>query len=258
MGEVSYRPLIESMTWSHSRLKCFDECPYRFFTRYIRGEEESPLFYASYGSFVHRLIERYYNGELTASELPLAFLRGFSAEVEGERPAAKTVLKYIADGKAYFDGFRPLPFEPVAVEHELHFDVDGIPFTGFVDFLGKRDGALAIVDHKSHEMKPRSKRAKPTAKDRELDEMLEQLYLYAHGVSQVFGEHPKWLCFNSFRNGQFIEEPFDGRVCERVLDDAKRRIEDIADEEEFRPDVDWFRCKNLCGFHEDCCYFQGR
>ncbi len=246
------------MTWSHSRVSSFDACPYRWFCRYIRGEEEAPLFYASYGSFVHRLIERYYRGELTASELPLAFLRGFSAEVRGERPAAKTLLKYIADGKAYFDGFTPLPFEPVAVEHELHFDVDGIPFTGFVDFLGRRDGAFAIVDHKSHEMKPRSGRAKPTAWDRELDGMLEQLYLYAHGVFQTFGEYPARLWFNSFRNGRFIEEPFVRSRCTETLDRIRRKIGEIADEEEFRPDVDWFRCRNLCGFHETCCYFRGR
>lgn len=35
MGEISYRPLIEAMTWSYSRLEIFDDCPYRWFLTYI-------------------------------------------------------------------------------------------------------------------------------------------------------------------------------------------------------------------------------
>ena len=58
MGEVSYRPLIEDMVWSYSRIECFDDCPYRWYLKYISGMKESPMFYTSYGSFMHRLLER--------------------------------------------------------------------------------------------------------------------------------------------------------------------------------------------------------
>lgn len=259
MGEVSYRPLIEDMTWSFSRLKSFETCPYAWFLRYIHGEEEQPMFYASYGSFVHRLIERYYRGELTKEELPMAFLLGFTKEVEGERPSGKIVRNYIAAGRKYFDSFEEFPFAMLSVEDELRFDVDGIPFLAFADFIGERDGKLAVVDNKSRELKPRSKRAgKETAKDRELDGMLMQLYLYAHGILQKYGELPKYLCFNCFRNGCFIEEPFDRRAYIQTLDWAKRKTEEIAEEEEFRPCVDFFQCSYLCGFHRDCCYWNGR
>ena len=258
MGDVSYRPLIEDMTWSYSRLKSFDTCPYQWFCHYISLEEEKPMFYASYGSFMHSLIEDYYSGRIAKENMPLAFLSGFSSLVQGERPSPSIVQKYIRAGKEYLENFREFPFQMIEVEKKLHFDIDGLNFLAFVDFIGERDGKLAIIDHKSRELKPRSNRKKPTQKDQELDEMLTQLYLYAHGVKQVYGEYPALLCFNCFRNGQFIEEPFDEAAYRRALEWAREKVEEICSEEEFRPYVDYFACKNLCGFHKECCYFQGR
>lgn len=257
MGDISYRPLIEEMTWSYSRIKSFEDCPYAWFMKYILEEPESPMFYASYGSFIHRLIERYYGGELAAEELPTAFLLGFSSEVQGKRPPEQTVRKYIALGKEYFQNFKPLPFETKAVEAEFHFDLDGLNFVAFVDLIGERDSKLAILDHKSRDLKPRSGRKKPTLKDQELDDMLRQLYLYAYGVQQKYGELPSLLCFNCFKNGQLIEEPFSKKAYEEALDWAKRSVEEIAKEEDFHPYMDFFHCNYLCGLHDGCCFWNG-
>lgn len=216
------------------------------------------MFYASYGSFVHSLIERYYSEELTASQLPSAFLLGFQSNVLGERPAQTTVTKFIQAGLQYFQAFQPFPFEKVAVEEKLTYDLDGLPFTAVVDYVGLRDGKLAVIDNKSRELKPRSKRKKPTAKDIELEEMLRQLYLYAKGIQQKYGELPSSLCFNCYRNGQFIEEPFDQKAYIKTIDWAKRTAEELSNTEDFRPDMDYFKCRYLCGFHDQCIYYQSR
>lgn len=215
------------------------------------------MFYASYGSFIHRLIEKYYRGELKREELPGAFLLGFSEQVQGERPQESVVVKYIHAGKSYFDSFQPFPFEPVAVEEKLNFHLDGKPFTAIVDYLGADQGKLAVIDHKSRDLKPRSKRGKTTAKDRELDEMLEQLYLYAHGIYTLKGEFPAWLCFNCFKSGQFIQEPFSKPVYVQTMDKIRRKVEEIEGEEDFRPNIDYFQCRYLCGLHDDCCFYRG-
>ena len=57
MGEISYRPLIEAMTWSYSRLEIFDDCPYRWFLTYIHTPKlkKEDKFYAAYGLFRHDL-----------------------------------------------------------------------------------------------------------------------------------------------------------------------------------------------------------
>lgn len=257
MGDISYRPLIEEMTWSYSRISSFEACPYAWFMKYILEEEERPTFYASYGKFIHSLIERCCRGDLTREELPTAFLLGFSSEVQGERPNSEIVRKYISLGTEYFRSFDGFPYAMKGVEEELFFDAGGLHFHAFLDFVGERDGKLIVLDHKSRDLKPRSNRKKPTVKDQELDDMLRQLYLYAYGVKQKYGEFPSLLCFNCFKNRQLIEEPFSETACAEALDWAKRTTEEIADEEDFRPYMDFFHCKYLCGFHDSCCYWNG-
>ena len=46
MNDYSF--LIDSMTWSYSRLQSYQKCPYGFFVHYILGEDEDAdlLFYA--------------------------------------------------------------------------------------------------------------------------------------------------------------------------------------------------------------------
>lgn len=216
------------------------------------------MFYASYGSFIHNILRRYYDGELKKEDLPLEFLSNFSTEVRGERPAQSTVVKYIQNGHDYLKNFKPLPFRTIGVEKELNFDLNGSPFIAFVDYIGENNGKLVVVDHKSRELKKRSARKKPTLKDQELDDMLKQLYLYSHGIQQVFGEFPETLCFNCFRNGELIEEQFREDAYLDAIAWASKKIDEIAGEEEFRPYVDYFQCKYLCGFHEDCCFWNGR
>lgn len=258
MGNVSYRPLLEDMVWSYSRIECYHDCPYRFFLKYIDKSPESPLFYSSYGLFMHRILEQYYKGELKKEDMKTKFLFGFQKEVQGERPKPSTVEKYISDGVSYLGGFQPFPCHTVAVEQRLPFNVNGIPFVCVIDYIGEENGELCIIDHKSRDMKPRSGRKKPTKTDEELDSMLRQLYLYSAAVKQHYGVLPKKLCFNTFRNDLLIEEPFSEKAYEQTLDWAKRSVEYIIEEDDYYPNIEFFGCLFLCGFREECCYWKER
>lgn len=254
MGEISYKPLIDDMVWSFSRLDSYGDCPYRWFLRYIKRHKETDKFYASYGSFMHKILERYYSGELTKDGMLSEFLLKFSDEVKGIRPKETTVQKYIEQGSEYLRNFQPLPFKMISVENKVEFDIDGIPFVGFIDFLGEEDGEYIIVDNKSRDLKPRSKRAKPTVKDRELDEMLKQLYIYSAAVYQKYGKYPKELCFNCFRTGTLIREPFNIEAYNSAIQWAKDRIEEISNDADFLPNQDFFACRYICGVSDDCIY----
>lgn len=217
------------------------------------------MFYASYGSFIHNLLEDFYKGFLTKEEMKIVFLRDFSKRVLGERPAPETVAKYIESGISYLDKFSPLPYELVGVEKEVHFLLGDTPFVGFIDYLGRdENGALYIVDNKSRNLKPRSNRKKPTVKDKELDEMLRQLYIYSAGIKSEFGVYPKALCFNCFRNGVFIEEPFSEDAYNDAICWALDNINEIKDTEDFHPNIEYMQCRYLCGLNDRCCYWNER
>lgn len=212
------------------------------------------MFYASYGSFIHKIIEKYYKGELKQSEMLPYFLKNYSSSVLGQRPKESTAQKYVMLGSDYFKNFKPFPFNMVGVEKRVDFDLDGIPFVGYIDFLGEKDGEYYIVDNKSRDLKQRSNRAKPTVKDGELDEMLRQLYLYSEAVYKEFGKYPKALCFNCFKNGEFIVEPFNEEAHQEAIQWAIDSIRRIEDEEDFESKEDMFMCTWLCGLSDRCPY----
>ena len=258
MSDVIYRELINDMTWSYSRVSCFEDCPYKWFVKYIHQDEEAPMFFSSYGSFLHKLIEYYYRGIFTKEEIQTMFLTEYHKKIIGCRPPINTVKKYINEAIEYLDSFEPFPYEMVAVEKEIRFDINGTEFIGYIDFLGKdENGDLYIVDNKSRILKPRSSRVKPTQNDLVLDKMLRQLYLYAEGIKREFGKYPKALCFNCFRSNTLIVEPFDEAKHKEALEWAGNLIEEIKDTSDFVPNVEFFQCKYLCGYNNDCCYWQG-
>ncbi len=215
---------------------------------------DNDRFYASYGLFMHRLIECYYRGLMTKEEMLNEFITGFSTQVKGARPKQSTVESYIRCGIDYLRSFEPFPFNMIDVEKKVEFEIDGIKMVGFIDYLGEKDGELYIVDNKSRNLKPRSSRKKPTKNDVEIDEMLRQLYLYAAAIKQEYGKFPRALCLNCFRNGTFITEPFNKDAYNEACEWARNKVSQIKNSDDFYPIWDFFLCTYICGVSEHCCY----
>lgn len=255
-GEI-YRPLIEDMTWSYSSLSSFHDCRYRWFINYIKHCKKEEKFYASYGLFMHTLLEKYYKNELSKEELATTFLMDFSKEVLGERPKENIVKNYIKKGTAYLKSFEPFPYKTIAIEKKIDFEINGKKFTCRIDYIGEDgDGNLVIIDNKSRDLEPRSKRKKPTVKDRTLDEMLRQLYLYSAAVKKEYGKFPSKLCFNCFKAGNFIEESFKKSAYEETIKWAMETIDEAENTEDFYPNIEYFTCKYICSLSSQCCYSQ--
>lgn len=252
MGNLSYKPIIEDMTWSFSRVETFESCPYRWFLKYIKKYEDEDQFFATYGSFMHKLIERFYRGELSEDQMLSTFLSGFKKEIRGCRPQTSVVEKYINDGVGYLKSFTRFPFKMIDVEREVKFKINGFPFIGYIDFIGESDKGIVIVDNKSRDLKPRSNRSKPTVKDKELDTMLRQLYIYSEAIKCEFGVLPSTLCFNCFRSSTLIQEPFNNDAFEEAKRWAVERIYEIENAEEFDKNENYFSCKYICGVNRYC------
>ena len=80
MGEVNYAPLIDDMVWSYSRIKAFEDCPYRWYLKYIKKFHGKDMFFSSYGTFMHKLIELYHKGEKTPRQIVDMYLQDFKTE----------------------------------------------------------------------------------------------------------------------------------------------------------------------------------
>lgn len=256
MGDVNYAPFIEKMQWSYSRVSLFDDCPYAWYLKYVyQAPPEKRKFFSSYGSFMHELIERYLSGSETVDSLVSKYLIGFS-EAVGRAPNSKIYKNYFYDGLRYLRSLNPPDFEVVSLEQEINFRVGGLRFHGFLDCLGKTDRGFVIVDHKSRTLKPRSKRKVPTKTDQELDEYLAQLYLYASAVHEKYGEYPAELWLNCFRVPIVIKEPFNKNRYDEVLQDMSDKVARITETTDFPPNLDYFKCTNLCDMCQHCEYHE--
>jgi len=252
MGDINYRPLIDDMTFSYSRLKSYAQCPYGWKLNYIDRFSKEEKFYASYGSLMHSVIEKYLTGQISRSEMKLEFLTRFGTEVEGERPSVKTIESYIASSLEYFNSFDDFDMNTLAVEQRVTFDIEGVPMTGILDYLGEKDGDIYLIDHKSHELKPRSKRAKPTVKDKELDEYLRQLYLYSTAVKEQYGKFPKELWFNCFRFNRLVKEQFSEERYNEAVQWAVNTVNTIKDDSDFEDNYEYFFCRWICDQSHNC------
>lgn len=248
------------MTWSYSRIKCFEDCPYQWFLKYIKEYSNCPTqFYASFGSLMHSVLGDFLSGKISNKKAKMIFLTTYHSKVIGERPELSIVKSYINNASDFletFTGFQD--YSTVAVEDEIRFKVNDYNFIGYIDYLGENSSGFSIVDHKSRKLKHRSGRKNPTINDKTLDSMYKQLYIYSEGVKQKYGQYPKELCFNCYRNGMFIKEPFDAQKCEDAKKWAIDTIERIKNTDYFAPSVDYFKCKYICDVNEECCYWQER
>lgn len=249
--------ILDQQEWSYSKLTCFQDCPYKFFLKYFCRDSSCKKFYASYGSFMHDIIEKYYSGELKSpEEMELEFLTYFSDAVIGIPPSEQIMTEYIEKGRNYLATFKPFEYNVVDIEKWVNFEFAGARFAGRIDFIGEDNGEYIIIDHKSRSLKPRSNRKKPTIKDKELDEMLKQLYIYSAAIKQEYEKFPKKLCFNCFNNGNFIAEDFDMDTYLETENWAKSIINKAKTASEFYPDIEFFKCRHICDMSEGCIYDQ--
>lgn len=254
MSESIYEPMLRDMTWSYSRVKTYENCPHKFYLRYILEREPSRAFFAEYGTFMHSLFERYYTGRLKRKDMPSEYLSNFSDEVPSKAMSGKIFKSYFSDGIKCLREFVPIEGGIVKAEGKINGDIDGIPFVGIVDLTVDDGEELMIVDHKSRAVKPRSKRATPTKNDQDLDELFTQLYLYVPLVEKRYGRRPAWLAINSFRTGTLIKERFDEGKYEEAKKWFRDSVAKITAEEEFDPEPEYFKCRNLCEMCEHCEY----
>ena len=159
-------------------------------------------------------------------------------------------------------------YDILGVEKKINFNISGHPFIGFIDLLlrDKNDGKIVILDNKSSEY-PFKNDGKIKAKLQDtFNKYKKQMYLYAYAVNQEYGEFPKTLMWNHFKDGGRIADiPVSKEELENVVFWAAGLIEKIKNDETYLSIIDessetsqlkkeyWY-CNNLCNFRSSCEY----
>lgn len=248
--------IISDMTWSYSRITTFIDCKYRFYLKYIKHIGGARHFFADYGSFMHLIIQKYLSKELKKEELVSYYLMHFRENVVGKAPNYSIFKNYFNQGIEYLTSIQYPDDEIIGVEKEVSFNIEEKKFIGYIDKVSRNAYGIDVTDNKSRTLKGRSGRKNPTKTDLILDEYLRQLYIYSIPIEKEFGETPKNLIFNCFRTKTIITEPFNNEMYERTKKWALDMIEEISKEEDWSPNIEWFRCAHLCDCCDSCEYYQ--
>lgn len=251
--------------WSYSRTACFINCKYEFFLQYVVGDEgiypSEDNYYAEVGKFVHEILAMIFKGELKVDDALDYFIDNYEYNVfykVKESTMDKTFLQ-VADYFASLDLDWLEHYEILGVELEAKFKVGRRRFIGYIDLLlrDNRDGKIVVLDHKSLPYPFKKNGEVKKNSEHSFNLYKKQMYLYCHAVKQLYGEFPKEITWNHFKDGgRFATIPFSQEEYESVIKWYKRTIKKIESEVDFEPSPDFFYCRNLCSFRTSCEYLR--
>lgn len=259
-----YREDIDKMRWSYSRLISFEHCKYEFYLNYIVNDDNKYLsesnFYAEVGSFVHEILAMIFNGELTLDEASQYYVDNFDNNVFYKTNLESTMNKTFETCADYFTNvdFGWLnDYEILGVELEVKFKLEGYDFIGYIDLLlrDKRDGKIVVVDNKSSKYPFKLNGDVKANSKHSFDSYKKQMYLYSYAVMEKYGEFPKEITWNHFKDsGRFATIPFKKDEYDATVKWFVDTIHAIEQETDYDATLDYFYCTNLCNFRNSCEY----
>ena len=254
--------LLDTMTWSFSRLNSFYNCPHEWYERYVMCQKGENGFFGEFGGCCHKVLEKYEKGEISLFEISQEYEKLFSEMVVHDAPPNKyTDIKqsYFDKGLDYFDNIDLdlENYEILGVEKEVKFQIANKDFICYIDLLlkEKSTGKIIILDHKSASIKflkngNISKSDKPHVR-----EFIRQLCLYAKPVLEEYG-HVDGLWWNLFKDKNWLKLPFNKEDYDEAIKWAEDTIKLIENETEFLCNPDAYYCWNLCSQRNNACQYK--
>lgn len=152
------------LIYSHSRIKKYEDCPYRFYLTYIKGLKEKTTEPLELGKATHKAIEEIIKGANKKDALDQGMKESSLALDRAE------LEKLVNNAKS--ERFRHA--ESIEVEHHFKVELErGLFLQGYIDVLQFPFGSYSFIDWKTNRIK--------------YDPMdTHQLGLYAYGIYKEF------------------------------------------------------------------------
>ena len=252
-----YKAELDEMVWSFSRIKCYEQCPYSFYLKYIdKDEVPESNFYAENGIIFHEICERLLKKEIDIRDAPKEYTDKFDGILNTTKKSIMNkcfddCIEYLCD----VDEFDFDKYDVLGVEKYIEFKIGKYKFIGYIDVLlrDKVTGDVIVLDHKSSSGDIFKKDGTlKKGKEEQFGSYKKQLYLYCNPVIKEYGE-PTYLAWHHFReHGRINKIRFDKKEYNETLEWAKNTIKTIYNDKKFTEKCDWFYCNNLCDFR-GCC-----
>lgn len=259
MEELDYGFIVDQMVWSFTRITSFEQCPYEWKLRYIDAEPGETSFFGQFGTFMHKILERYEKGDLSLFDLSSYYENHFDEEITLPAPAnqySDIRYSYYQKGLDYLDNIDLIldDYDILGVEKEVRFKVGPHEMIGYIDLLlrERTSGEIIILDHKSATLKFKKNGEISKTSLPHFEEFKKQLYLYSIPILTEYG-HVDYLEWNMFKDRGHIKVPWLPAEYETTKEWAIAAIDQILTEKDFPAKPDSYYCWNLCSQRYNGC-----
>lgn len=258
----SYKKMLDEMIWSFSRLHMYEVCPYAFYLKYILKMLGISNFYAENGKAMHEVLCDIALGELSVEDAIGEYLDKFDliCETVSSSTMEKTCEK-CCDYLCELAPINPEKYEVIGAEVKLEFEIEGYRFIGYADLILKDLSKVIVIlsDHKSADHFFKKDGVTPLANQREnFEAYSKQMYLYCKGIETKYGFLPDVCVWNHFKDGGATSKiKFNKEDYIKAQDWAISTIKKIYKDRKFLANPQYFMCRHLCDFREDCDYKNG-
>jgi hypothetical protein len=248
---------MDEFVWSFSRLDAYYTCPYSCKKKYVDCEKGENNFFGQYGTFNHKVFEKYFKNELFVFDLSNYYKNNYMKHVTYDAPYNKYAdigYNYYHSGLDYFDNFEEWDeYAIVSVEEIIKFKIENYDFVTIPDLIVRnKNNRLEIIDHKSEDLKePKKLNTKVAEK---LVQKTRQLYINSYAIYEQYEEYPEYLNFNVFRTKKWIKIPFNIQDFNEAIQWALNTINLYKKEQLWLPKSDYYFCRNLCNYRNMCEY----
>lgn len=259
--------MAKNLSFSHSKMSMYKECPQKYKFRYVHMLPEKPKYFFAFGTALHSVMEFIYNPEKVAFPTLKEALSFFekewnktSYEEKGYASLDKELAGY-AEGRQIIETYYSLHsatfVHPLLVEMKSTLEMDGLNLVSILDRMDYLGGGLVkILDYKTGKTVQREP---------------DQLYMYQKVVenspvikSVVQAKDPS---VKEVRVGQLSfyhlptqhEMTFD-RAPDKEIFSFWQRVLDVADDiraGKFEPSPDENKCR-WCDYRNICPVFTGQ
>lgn len=246
--------LLDENPFSYSKIGCYEQCPHKFILQYIEKQPRRKLFFSSYGSFLHQILEKYDKGELELFELADYYKNNYKIQITEKAPPNQYKdlnISYYNDGLYFFENFQGYEDKTIGVEQKVNFETmvgnRKIKFIGIIDRIAEDENGIILYDHKSK---------KGFKNKKEKEKYFRQLYIYAHSIKDLYGKYPYKLRFNMVRDFKIVEEIFSQEKMNEAMEWLSENINSIYDNEKYEHFYDEFFCNWLCDIQSGICPYR--
>lgn len=269
--------------YSYSKLGTYHNCPHSYKLIYQDHVKRSNGVYGVLGSTLHSIMERLEHNKISKEDA----LKEWRTEVDvldfaGELnfPTENAKNNYLKDVELYLEYFKPLDFtnKESLVEQEFEIELCNVTIMGYIDLaiLDHNKKEITIVDyktssksgftkdklvHKCHQLMLYAKAMQLTYPDYKIIETKFDMCKYGRNKKTGKVKERKDIPIDKMEEYEryFISIPFNKenyKVFEDYVSDSLKEINNAICEDEWKPEVNMFFCKNLCGVSGNCEFYQ--